>query len=149
LASHYQSAVIFVYPSLAEKGEAMGLAAVEAMANGCVPLVSNLDCFRDYIQDGTNGFVFDHRHGDPVQNLATRVTDLLRLSEANLARIAEVARDVTREFAVETVAEKYLDDFASLLGSDVSPQRHVIPSAARDLTSNPRRGSRDSSLRSE
>ena len=59
LARHYQSAVVFVYPSLAEKGEAMPVAPLEAMANGCVPLVSNLDCFRDYIQDGVNGFVFD------------------------------------------------------------------------------------------
>ena len=55
----------------------MPVAPLEAMANGCVPLVSSLDCFRDYIQDGMNGFVFDHRHGDPIQNLATQMTDLL------------------------------------------------------------------------
>ena len=72
------------------------------------------------------GFVFDHRRGDPVQNLATRMTDLLRLSESDLARMAEAARDVAREFAVETVAEKYLEDFASLLAANEArmPQYH-------------------------
>ena len=56
LARHYRGAFVFVYPSLAEKGEAMPVAPLEAMANGCVPLVSNLDCFRDYIQDRRNRF---------------------------------------------------------------------------------------------
>jgi glycosyltransferase involved in cell wall biosynthesis len=126
LARHYQSAVVFVYPSLAEKGEAMPVAPLEAMANGCVPLVSNLDCFRDYIQDSTTGFVFDHRRGEPVQNLVKRMTDLLRLAETDLARMAEAARDVAREFAVETIAEKYLEDFASLLAPNEAsmPEYH-------------------------
>ena len=64
---------------MAEKGEAMPVAPLEAMANGCVPLVSKLDCFRDYISDGTNGFVFDHRGSARDSDLTERLSAVLRL----------------------------------------------------------------------
>ena len=34
---------LFVYPSLAEKGETFGLSVLEAMSLGCVPIVSSLE----------------------------------------------------------------------------------------------------------
>jgi len=149
LNRRYQAARVFVYPSLAEKGEALPVAPLEAMANGCVPLVSNLDCFRDYIEDGVTGFVFDHRKHAPEENLATRLRDILSLRSDELARIADAARGTAAEFAVDVVAEKYLEDFASLPETGAAAPINVIPSAARDLTNNASLRSRDSSLRSE
>ena len=118
LSRHYQRASIFVYPSLAEAGEAMPLAPLEAMANGCVPLVSNLDCFRDYIEDGSTGFVFDYRHGDPEKNLTERLIHLLRLSREEIDKIGAAARTLATQFSADVVAERYLDDFASLLAAN-------------------------------
>jgi glycosyltransferase involved in cell wall biosynthesis len=57
----YQKASIFVYPSVAEKGETFGLAPLEAMAWGCVPVVSDLRCFKDFIIHERNGLIFNHR----------------------------------------------------------------------------------------
>ena len=113
LKAQYRSATIFAYPSLAETGEAFPVAPIEAMANGCVPLVSNLDCFRDYIEDGVTGFVFDHRGGDNA--LGDRLVHLLQLGRDELAKIGDAARAKAAEFALEPVAQRYLDDFASLL----------------------------------
>jgi glycosyltransferase involved in cell wall biosynthesis len=129
LSSHYQRALTFVYPSLAETGEAMPVAPLEAMANGCVPLVSNLACFRDYIQDGVTGFVFDHRHGSPEKNLAARLTDLFRLREDELGKIGAAARAFAAQFAADLVAERYLNDFASLLAAEEArvPQYNQTP----------------------
>lgn len=149
LARHYRSAFVFVYPSLAEKGEAMPLAPLEAMANGCVPLVSNLDCFRDYIQDGATGFVFDHRGGGADRALGARLTELLTLEEKNLEQIRQAAQKTTDNFRLDVVAQRYLEDFTTLLEAGGAAQGEVIPSAARNLTSNARHRSRDSSLRSE
>jgi glycosyltransferase involved in cell wall biosynthesis len=115
LSAQYRAALIFVYPSLAETGEAMPVAPLEAMANGCAPLVSKLACFRDYIQDEVTGFVFDHRGERAEQNLAARLTDLLHLSGDEITKIGAAARARAAEFALEPVAERYLDDFASLL----------------------------------
>jgi glycosyltransferase involved in cell wall biosynthesis len=115
LKAQYRSSRIFVYPSLAETGEAFGVAPIEAMANGCVPLVSDLSCFRDYISHGVTGFVFDHRGGRAAEALGNRLATLLRLRREELAKIGDAARAKAAEFAVETVAQRYLDDFASLL----------------------------------
>jgi glycosyltransferase involved in cell wall biosynthesis len=85
------------------------------MANGCVPLVSSLSCFDDYIDDGVTGFVFDHR-GDRQENALTdRLAYLLRLGRNELLKIGDAARAKAAEFALEPVAQRYLDDFASLL----------------------------------
>jgi glycosyltransferase involved in cell wall biosynthesis len=115
LSAQYRAAQIFAYPSVAETGEALPVAPLEAMAHGCAPLVSNLACFRDYIADGITGFVFDHRAEEPEKNLRERLAWLLRLRPEEIAKVGEAARAKAAEFALEPVAQRYLDDFASLL----------------------------------
>ena len=75
LAEEYRNSLVFAYPSVAETGEALPVAPLEAMAHGCAPIVSNLSCFRDYIEDGVTGFVFDHRAAEPekIWPLAWRI----------------------------------------------------------------------------
>jgi len=76
LINEYLNASIFVYPSLAEDGEASPLAPLEAMAHGAVPIVSSLRCFSDYLTPGYNGLVFNHRAHDPVAELSRALLDL-------------------------------------------------------------------------
>lgn len=115
LAEEYRNSLVFVYPSVAETGEAFGVAPIEAMAYGCAPFVSNLACFRDFIADGVTGFVFDQRAVEPEKNLARRLADLLGLSPEQIMRIGAQARAKVAQFDVEPVAQRYLEDFASLL----------------------------------
>lgn len=122
LSEEYRSALVFAYPSVAEKGEAFGVAPIEAMAHGCAPFVSNLPCFRDYIEDGVTGFVFDHRGPAPEKKLAARLVELLELPPEQIMRAGEAARAKVAQFDVETVAQRYLEDFASLLPSGRSPR---------------------------
>ncbi|HEV3409131.1 MAG TPA: glycosyltransferase family 4 protein [Chthoniobacterales bacterium] len=114
LSEHYRRAAVFVYPSVAETGEALPLAPLEAMANGCVPLVSRLACFEDYIEPGVNGFVFDHRAPQPEETLAAALRTCLEMPGADRTRLARAAHERAREFAPGPVAERYLADFASL-----------------------------------
>lgn len=114
LAAEYRDSLVFAYPSVAEKGEAFGVAPLEAMAFGCAPLVSNLACFRDFIEDGVTGFVFDQRAPEPEKALATRLADLLGLGPEQIMRIGAQARARVAQFEVETVARRYLEDFSSL-----------------------------------
>ena len=115
LIRRYQAAAIFIYPSVAETGEAMPLAPLEAMINGCAPLVSRLACFEDYIQDDETGFVFDHRGADAAAKVASRLETILRSNLDEITQIGAAARNRAREFAVEPVAQRYLADFATLL----------------------------------
>ncbi len=119
LAAHYRSALVFIYPSVAETGEALPVAPLEAMAHGCAPVVSGLACFRDYIEDGVTGFVFDHRAAEPEQELAARLTQVLEMSPEQIMKIGEAARGKAAEFDVAKVAPRYLADFESLLAAEV------------------------------
>jgi glycosyltransferase involved in cell wall biosynthesis len=115
LSAHYRSCMVFTYPSIAESGEALPVAPLEAMAHGCVPVVSNLECFRDYIINGVNGFVFDHRATNPARALADGLTELLEAAPDEWSRLSQAARAKAAEFDVSRIAKRYLDDFASLL----------------------------------
>jgi glycosyltransferase involved in cell wall biosynthesis len=118
LSEQYRSSLVFVYPSVAEAGEALPVAPLEAMAHGCAPIVSNLACFRDYIADNVTGFVFDHRGPEPEKILAGRLTNVLGLGRWRIEQIGEAGRAKAAEFEVAKVAQRYLDDFDSLLQTD-------------------------------
>src|SRR4029077_12476654 len=70
LANIYRDADLFCYPSMAEKGEALPVAPLEAMSTGLPVVVSNLECFLDVVKDGKTGLQFDHRASDPAITLA-------------------------------------------------------------------------------
>ncbi len=78
LAREYRNAELFCYPSFAEKGESYGVAPLEAMACGSIPVVSHLDCFTDHIQHLSTGVVFDHKNLNPAEELARQIRGILR-----------------------------------------------------------------------
>jgi glycosyltransferase involved in cell wall biosynthesis len=114
LEREFRSARLFVYPSLAEKGESFGLAPLEAMAHRCPVLVSNLDCFRDFIRESETGFVFDHRAANPADALREKIENALA-DETLLARIAEAGYRKSAEYSLTCVADQFLNDFNSVV----------------------------------
>jgi glycosyltransferase involved in cell wall biosynthesis len=114
LDEFYARAALFMYPSLAERGETFGVAPLEAMACGCPALVSDLACFRDFLEEDVDGFVFDHRAADPAGALAEKISALLR-DPKQLAAVGARALRKAENYSVERVASRYLADFDSLL----------------------------------
>ena len=114
LSREFRSARLFVYPSLAEKGESFGLAPLEAMAHRCAVLVSNLDCFHDFIREGETGFIFNHRAANPVDALREKIENVM-VDEPLLARVAEAGYGKSAEYSLTCVAAQFLDDFNSLV----------------------------------
>jgi glycosyltransferase involved in cell wall biosynthesis len=116
LHDFYRRASIFVYPSVADAGEALPLAPLEAMSAGCPAVVSALECFSDYITDGNSGFVFSHNSDDPASSLAQKLLEIT--SEASdLVCVAENACRTASRFALPFVAEMFLNDFKAILVS--------------------------------
>jgi glycosyltransferase involved in cell wall biosynthesis len=120
LEQDYRAAKLFVYPSLAEYGEAFGVSPLEAMANGSAVIVSNLDCFHDFIRDGQTGFIFDHRAQNPVDKLREKMAEVI-VDPTLLSRVAEAGYRKSAEYSPSRVADLFLQDFNSLLSnSDVA-----------------------------
>ncbi len=118
LAGRYGQMDIFCYPSVAEQGETFGVAVAEAMAAGCAPVVSALACFADFVTDGQNGRIFDHRAPAAAEQLAAILGELVA-DAARRQAIATAAQASVRRFDYPEVARKLLDDLSQLttLGS--------------------------------
>jgi glycosyltransferase involved in cell wall biosynthesis len=114
LEREFRSARLFVYPSLAEKGESFGLAPLEAMAHRCPVVVSNLDCFHDFIREGETGFIFDHRAANPADALREKIENAIG-DEPLLARIAEAGYRKSGEYSLPKVVDQFLNDFNSVV----------------------------------
>ena len=116
LNKEYAKASIFLYPSIAEKGETFGLAPLEAMAFGTVPIVSNLECFKDFIKQNKNGLIFNHSY-KPEVALANKIK-ILQDSKVLLKKLSVEAFKVNKSHSVEKIANLFLDDFKKIISNN-------------------------------
>jgi glycosyltransferase involved in cell wall biosynthesis len=114
LQQHFQQSSIFVYPSLADQGEAMPIAPLEAMACGAVPIVSDLACFRDFITPGMNGLVFNHRSPDAPALLASQLINLATNAKQRAA-MGQAAQSVRQSHDPAVIARDFLRCFEEML----------------------------------
>ena len=95
------SADIFLMPS---RYEGLSMAMLEAMAAGCVPIVSNRGAIPSVIEDGRNGFMIDP--GDITQ-VVGRIKYLLSEGETGWEEYRRNARETVRErFDIDRYVEK-------------------------------------------
>ena len=113
LIKEYQQARVFAYPSQASTGETFGLAVLEAMSCGCVPLVSSLECFRDFIENGKNGYQLQVRRDAPLHSLAETMQRIL--GETELEQLSDAAIKTAAHYQIDQVALQFLHDFEELL----------------------------------
>jgi glycosyltransferase involved in cell wall biosynthesis len=114
LRKKYSEASIFVYPSLAESGETFGLAPLEAMAFGCVPVVSKLECFSDFIFHGINGMVFEHKSSSAVENLSTEISRIVK-DDVYRLKLANEALKVRDTHSVNRVSDLLLSEMKKIV----------------------------------
>lgn len=101
---------VLVMPS---RFEGLGMTMIEAMAGGCVPVVSHIRGVTDTVVDnGRNGILF------PVGNYTAAAQAILGLDNNRdlLARMSEAARDAVQgRFSIETMGARYNAIITSVL----------------------------------
>jgi glycosyltransferase involved in cell wall biosynthesis len=116
LAKLYSSAKIFVYPSIAEEGEAFGLAPLEAMSYGIPTVLSSLSCFNEFLNVGKNGVTFNHHDDDPIRELSLCLSNFIKMVEDNGASLSESAKLTALKFDLSSIANKFFDDLRHITG---------------------------------
>ena len=101
---------------MAEKGEALPVAPLEAMSTGLPVVVSNLECFFDIVEDGKTGLQFDNRAGDRAITLADKLDEALSNWPRMLA-IGAAAQQSVQRFGFRQVAKQFLTDFETLVAT--------------------------------
>lgn len=114
LAQEVSKGDIFCYPSVAENGETFGVAVLEAMGIGLPVIVSNLDCFKDFITDGENALVFNHKDSKVEENLAYKIKELIESTKLFNKLSVEGARSA-QKFSIEEISKLYYSKFEELL----------------------------------
>lgn len=116
LKKEMEKATFFLYPSEAKDGETFGLAALEAMSCGCIPIVSDLPCFADFISFEEAGFCLKQGVNMNMEEaIREALPKILILNESQTRKLGLSAWDRSKEYEIEKVAQDYLDDFNSLL----------------------------------
>ena len=113
LMSCYKKASIFLYPS-EDNGETFGVAPLEAMALGCVPIVSDLICFKDFIIQNQNGLIFNHNNKNSYLELAEMITTLINNNELRIT-LANKAIEVKKKHSLSEISNLLLKDFRLIL----------------------------------
>lgn len=114
LLEEYKSCDVFCYPSLAEKGEAFGVAPLEAMATGAVTIVSNLECFKDFVIHNKNSYIFNHREANSEKLLSQTIEKALEKNDIN-SNIRINAIKTAKNFSTEKIAQNFISIFEKLL----------------------------------
>jgi glycosyltransferase involved in cell wall biosynthesis len=106
--------------------EHFGIATVEAMAAGCVPVVPDCGGQAEIVRHGESGFTC--RNAD---EMAGRVLELIR-EPAGTSRMAAAARERAREFGVDRFTERFLAEVATLgVASDNPPMQPAVRTRGR------------------
>lgn len=113
LVEFYQQIDVFCLPSLSEAGETFGVAAAEAGAAGAAPVVSQLSCFRDFVEDGISGRVFNHRLPTADRELARILAELIR-QPATVRSLGRQAQAVSQRYDFAQYGERLLAEFTQL-----------------------------------
>ncbi len=93
--------------------EGFGLALLEAMAAGLIPVVNDIEAFRDVIIDGRNGFLVDYRAADSAARTLVRVEGL---PPAQKRQLSMTAKATAAKFDWPAAVEKFEAVYREAIG---------------------------------
>ncbi|WP_020574960.1 glycosyltransferase [Actinopolymorpha alba] len=107
------AAEVLVVPS---REEALGLAPLEAMAAGCVPVVSGIGGLAESVTDGVNGFTCPPEDPAELASALSRARAAVR-DPARRAALVAAGDETARQHDVDAAAARTVERYTALLGS--------------------------------
>ncbi|MGH8579347.1 MAG: glycosyltransferase family 4 protein [Gammaproteobacteria bacterium] len=88
--------------------EGFGLAIIEAMAAGCIPVVSRIAPLTNFIVDGQQGFLVDFSDPDRA---ADKISKIIALNESERSRISQKAAERAQDFSWDRKVNEFIDAY--------------------------------------
>ncbi|MEM2935137.1 MAG: glycosyltransferase [Candidatus Thermoplasmatota archaeon] len=107
LLSYYNSADVFVFPSIYET---QGIVALEAMASGLPVVAARAKALPDFIKDGENGYLFDPYDAMEFAEKVIKAIDDKKVVEKGL--------EFVKNFSIEKMAIKLVDLYESKMHAE-------------------------------
>lgn len=104
---------IFVYPSICEEG--FGIAVVEAMSRGCIPVVSNKGGLKEIITNNQDGFILEEL---TAKCLYRKILDITNLPKEEIIKIRKNAFEKAKKFNINITIEKIEKEFIQLISKE-------------------------------
>jgi len=117
LIHQYAESSIFCYPAQETSGDAAPVAPREAMAYGCVPVVSELPCFNDFIINEKNGVTYNHRAENQAEELFGKLEMLIN-NPGQLENLSETGKSVITDYSPTRIAKEFINDFNEVICSN-------------------------------
>ena len=123
LKRQMNEAKFFIYPSNAERGETFGLSVLEAMSCGTVPIVSNLACFKDFLDLPSHGYcIMPTERKSFSQSIEKSIFQALSDNTRKIENKSSACWHKAKQYEIAKVAKLYINDFQSLRSETVSDE---------------------------
>ena len=103
ISNIYSRCDFIILPS---KSEGFPKVIGEAMNFGCIPIVSDVSCISQYIQDGVNGFLYKF---SDIKSLSNHIANLVSENSIFEAFIKANKEKFLVNYSLQQCAKKYLD----------------------------------------
>lgn len=96
----------------ASKYEGFGLTLIEAMASGTVPILNDIDSFRDFIDEEVNGFITAFSKPEVASRC---IYSLLHVSLEKIVQMGVKARQKAKDYSWENKVLQFIEVYKSIV----------------------------------
>lgn len=107
---YLETAVIWLSASTYES---FGIALLEAMAAGCVPIVNRLAVFEQLVEDKVDGFIVSFEN---IEKTASLIVDVLNMPKIQRDEIVFAARAKAAQFSWHAIVKEFETTFCEVVG---------------------------------
>ena len=96
----------------ASEYEGFGISAIEAMASGLIPVLSQIPSFKTFVTSKHNGFIVDFSN---IKNATIQLEQILKISKTERQKLSKNAIESSKKYSWKTQIKKFEKIYAEVI----------------------------------